>query len=56
VTAHRGGRKFTIVKVFYDLADLHARLVGQAVDVATHKLDDRFFLLHSRLREPGPAT
>ena len=53
------GRTFTIVKVFYDLADLHARLVrlaDQDVEVAIHKLDDRFFLLHARLREPGPAT
>jgi len=50
------GRTFTIVKVFYDLADLHTRLAclaGQDIDVATHKLDDRFFLLHGRLREPG---
>ena len=50
------GRTFTIVKVFYDLADLRARLAHQDVDVETHKLDDRFFLLHGRLREPGPAT
>jgi len=50
------GRTFTIVKVFYDPADLHARLArlaDQDVDVATHKVDDRFFLLHGRLREPG---
>jgi ubiquinone/menaquinone biosynthesis C-methylase UbiE len=47
------GRTFTIVKVFYDLADLYARLADQDVDVATHKLDDRFFLLHGRLRERG---
>ena len=47
------GRTFTIVKVFYDLAALHARLAGQDVDVATHKLDDRFFLLHGRTLERG---
>jgi ubiquinone/menaquinone biosynthesis C-methylase UbiE len=50
------GRTFTIVKVFYDLADLQARLADQDVDVATHKVDDRFFLLHGRWREPGPAA
>ena len=50
------GRTFTIVKVFYDLADLHARLADQDVDVATHKLDDRFFLLHGRLPELGPGA
>ncbi len=41
------GRTFTIVKVFYDLADLQARLTHlahQGVDAVTHKLDDRFFL------------
>lgn len=51
-----GGRTFTIVKVFYDLADLHARLSDHDVDVSTQKLDDRFFLLQGRLREPGLAT
>ena len=47
------GRTFTIVKVFYDLADLQARLADQDVDVVAHKLDDKFFLLHGRLRERG---
>jgi len=50
------GRTFTIVKVFYDLDDLHARLADHGIDVVTHKLDERFFLLHGRLREPGPTT
>ena len=50
------GRTFTIIKVFYDPADLHARLAGRDIDAAIHKVDDRFFLLHARWREPGPAT
>ena len=50
------GRTFTIVKVFYDLADLHTRLADQDVDVAIYKLNDRFFLLHGRSRETGPAA
>jgi demethylmenaquinone methyltransferase/2-methoxy-6-polyprenyl-1,4-benzoquinol methylase len=52
------GRTFTIVKVFYDLADLHARLAAQGVAVTIRPLDERFFVLHGRGREPGgsPTT
>jgi demethylmenaquinone methyltransferase/2-methoxy-6-polyprenyl-1,4-benzoquinol methylase len=50
------GRTFTIVKVFYALTHLHTRLADQDVAVTAHKLDDRFFLLHGRLRRIEAAT
>lgn len=45
------GRRFTIVKVFYDLTDLHARLARLGFAVTTHDLREGFFFLSARRGE-----
>ncbi len=42
------GRTFTIVKVFYDLAELHTRLTELGFEVELHQLNDVFFFLSGR--------
>ncbi len=39
------GRTFTVVKVFYDLADLRGKLVHLGFEVMVHKLNDKFYFL-----------
>lgn len=39
------GRQFTIVKTFYDLADLQNRLEGLGFEVSINKFTDTFFFL-----------
>jgi len=42
------GRQFTIVKMFYDLADLRNKLEALGFEVSTNKFTDTFFFLSGR--------
>ncbi len=42
------GREFTIVKAFYDLADLEKKLEGLGFEVRVDKFTDTFFFLTGR--------
>lgn len=50
------GRTFTIVKVFYDLAEIQTRLAAQGLEVVTAPLDARFFVLSGRVGTAGRAV
>jgi demethylmenaquinone methyltransferase/2-methoxy-6-polyprenyl-1,4-benzoquinol methylase len=44
------GRKFTIVKAFYDLKELESKLNKFGFEVVIHKFSDTFFFLSGRLK------
>lgn len=50
------GRQFTIVKAFYDLADLEKKLSSLGFETTSEKFTDTFFFLSGKLRNGNDHT